>query len=221
MNAKLVVLLMPKKNASSFKRNTKNSCIKIKTIWVDSLDSLIKAFSKQIDLLISFGTSVVVPRAILMQPSLTAINIHAASPRYPGRDPHHFAIYDKVKKYGATLHYMTNNVDAGPIVDVEVFSVCKGTTPSELLELANRAGWKLIRRFLRSYALHGPPEPISGIRWGKKKSTRKKFLELCRVTPSMSAKEIHHRHNATTMPGYRNLYVEFAGLQFRIDEKSS
>ena len=42
-----------------------------------------------------------------MQPSLTAINIHAASPQAPGGDPHHFAIYDKVKEYGATLHYMT------------------------------------------------------------------------------------------------------------------
>src|SRR5262249_229160 len=57
--------------------------------------------------LISHSTSVIVPASVLEVLQGRAVNIHAASPRYPGRDPHHFAIYDGAARYGATAHVMT------------------------------------------------------------------------------------------------------------------
>jgi methionyl-tRNA formyltransferase len=71
------------------------------------------------DMLLSHSTSVIVPGKLLEPFGERALNIHAASPDYPGRDPHHFAVYDGVRRYGATLHRMARKVDAGAILDVE------------------------------------------------------------------------------------------------------
>jgi len=45
-------------------------------------------------LLVSFSTGVVVPAELIAAFPAGAYNVHAASPDYPGRDPHHFAVYE-------------------------------------------------------------------------------------------------------------------------------
>lgn len=201
------------------KRLVKRAGLRLNAKVVSSLKKLKTSLKEKPVLLLSFGTSVIVPGKLLKDPSLLALNVHAASPQYPGTDPHHFAVYENVKNYGATLHYMEEKVDSGPIVDLELFRVMKGTTPSKLLKLANQAGWRLIKRFFCNYDVNVRPKVMSRIRWGTRKTTRKKFLDLCRINARMKAKEIHRRKRATEMPGFRNLYTEIAGLRFRIDEK--
>jgi len=214
------VLLMSEESAKRVINLARQLGIELKATIAQSKVELMAAFSSKKNLLLSFGTGVIVPSSILDNSSLAALNVHAASPEYPGRDPHHFAVYNGAAEYGATMHYMIKAVDSGPIVDVELFSVRPGTPPCELLGLANEAGWKLIERFFTKYAAHGLPEPMKDVSWGQDKSTRQMFMELCRITPQMSPAEIYRRQHATTMPGYRNLYIELAGLRFRIDEKN-
>lgn len=190
----------------------------VDAVFVNDLDALERVFAKRHNLMLSFGTGVIVPAWILAMPGLLAVNVHAASPQYPGRDPHHFAVYDGATYYGATMHYMTQSVDDGPIIDTELLDVPAGVTPSDLLDLANEAGWKLIKRFFAAYQAQGAPVPLDGLSWGMRKSTRKMFLEMCRIDPSMPKEEIERRYKATAMPGYRNLYVDLHGYRFRIEE---
>ncbi len=196
----------------------KQACVDLDAVFVNDLDALERTFSMRHDLLLSFGTGVIVPAWILEMTGLLAANVHAASPQYPGRDPHHFAVYDGATQYGATMHYMTQSVDAGPIIDVEFFNVPTTVSPFALLDLANEAGWKLIGRFFTAYQSEGAPVPLGGHAWGKSKSTRKMFLEMCRIDPSMPQEEIDRRYRATAMPGYRNLYVDLHGYRFRIED---
>ena len=186
------------------------------TIATD-LKSLLGAFLTPKELLLSFGTGVIVPSWILQIPGLHAVNVHAASPSYPGRDPHHFAVYDGVDSFGATMHYMTEIVDEGMIIDVEYFDILSEITPSELLKLANMAGWKIIGRFFERYREHGVPIPITRVTWAKRKTTRKMFLDMCQIEPSMPKEEIERRYKATAMPGYRNLQINLHGYIFRIE----
>jgi len=185
---------------------------------VSDFDALECSCRKSVSLLLSFGTGVIVPTWILMKPGLLCLNVHAASPQYPGRDPHHFAVYDGAKQYGATMHYMTECVDAGKIVDVDLFEVPFSVTPKDILDLANEAGWRLIERFFWRFAQYGAPEPLECQIWSERKSTRKMFLELCRIEPFMSKEEVERRYRSTAMPGYRNLYVDIHGIRFRIEE---
>ena len=193
--------------------------IDLDVVILNDLNSLEHAFSTPHNLLLSFGTGVIVPSWILAIPKLLAMNVHPASPRYPGRDPHHFAIYDGAKQYGATIHYMTQKVDAGAITDVELFDVPINISPFKLLELANDAGWKLIDRFFTVYKKQGAPLQLKNISWGSRKSTREMFLEMCRIDLTMSPDEIARRFRSTAMPGYNNLYIDLHGHRYRIEDQ--
>ena len=174
----------------------------------DSLENLTERFeSEEFDLLFSFGTSVIVPGWIIAKPGLTAVNLHSASPGYPGRDPHHFAVYDEATQYGATLHFMTASVDAGPIIDVELFNVPDDARPIDLLDKANEAAYRLLGKYL-PMLLSGNILPSNpDLQWAGKKRSRKDFLELCRIDAGISEEELKRRQRACQMPGYDNLYT--------------
>jgi methionyl-tRNA formyltransferase len=166
------------------------------------------------DILLSYGTSLIVPQDQLDR-FRAAYNVHAASPDYPGRDPHHFAIYDGVKRYGATCHVMTSRVDEGPIVDVEWFDVAPEETPESLLKRADQAAVTIIHRLgprLRS----GPLPPI-GQTWGHRKTKRSDFLAMCQISPDISREEFDRRFRAFNSGHHSNLIVEVQGKTFRID----
>lgn len=187
---------------------------------VNCLKDIEMAFAKPCDLLLSFGSGVIVPQHILQSPGLTAINIHAASPYFPGRDPHHFALYHEAKRYGATLHYMIDKVDHGRIVDVERFDVPEGISAAELLAMANEAGVELMKRFFIAYAKSGAPAPRDDLTWGGQKSKRSDFVDLCRIDCGTSEAEFLRRMSSTAMPGYNNLFIDIHGYRFRLDGKA-
>lgn len=212
------VLLMEETSGKKTCELASREGVNLDAVVVNDLGGLERVFSVRHELLLSFGTGVIVPSWILDISGLLALNVHAASPQYPGRDPHHFAVYDGVRHYGATMHRMTKSVDAGPIVDVELFEVPSPVTPSGLLARADNAGWSLIARFFQRFSEHGAPTPIPGLAWGPRKTTRKMFLELCRIDPEMTKEEIERRLKATAMPGFRNLYLDLHGHRFRIED---
>jgi hypothetical protein len=168
--------------------------------------------------LISFGSGVVVPPRYLRRLRKPAYNLHAATPDFPGRDPHHHAAYAGVERYGATLHVMTDQVDAGSIVAVDTFPVSEGTHPAELLRLANDAGLRLLEKV-------GPlllgPEPLPavvGARWAGPARRRADFHRLCRVSPLMSETEFLRRFAAFDGGSHDNLTLTLHGWTFRIDK---
>ncbi|MBG30776.1 MAG: hypothetical protein CMI31_12355 [Opitutae bacterium] len=183
----------------------------------DSIECLTEHFeTEEFDLLFSFGTSVIVPGWILAKPDMPAVNLHAASPQYPGRDPHHFAIYDGVPEYGATLHFMTPSVDSGPIIDVEIFDVPDGTRPVDLLDKANEAAFMLLGKYLPMLLSGEAPPSNPNLQWTGTKRSRKDFLELCRIDPEISEEEFLRRQRACQMPGYYNLHTMVQGRRFHM-----
>lgn len=171
---------------------------------------------KNIRLLLSYGTSVIVPKEILESPGLIAINIHAASPDYPGRDPHHFAMYENAKVYGATLHFMTEKVDEGEIIDVELFPVEKDCTLTKLLDGARQCSRKLLERVL-IWLDQNKALPISDYGWGQVKRTRSDFLRMCHIDDSVCKEELNTRIKAFYVEGYQNLYTEIDGVKYYYD----
>lgn len=168
--------------------------------------------------LVSFGSGVIVPGEVLAQFSKPAYNMHAASAEFPGRDPHHHAVYRQAATYGATLHVMTQRVDEGPIVGMETFEVAPGTTPGELLAQANAAGFRLIERMGRQLLSDEPPAPLPGVAWGTCKTKRSDLLDLCRLSPLIGKEEFARRFLAFDGEAYDNLTLDLHGQLFRIDK---
>ena len=63
-----------------------------------------------------------------------AINIHHSFlPGFKGGKPYHQAYTRGVKMIGATAHYITSDLDEGPIIDQEVIKVNHSINPEKLI----------------------------------------------------------------------------------------
>lgn len=91
----------------------------------------IKIFPEDYDLGISFLYRHKIPADQLNK---TWINFHPAPlPDYKGRNVAYHAILNGVKEWGGTLHYIDENFDTGPIIDIKKFSVDDNHTANDLI----------------------------------------------------------------------------------------
>jgi Formyl transferase len=179
-------------------------------------------FAAQIDAftsLISFGSGVIVPADMLARFAKPAYNVHSGTPDFPGRDPHHHAIYRGATTYGATLHIMTAHVDDGPIVGLETFPIILDATPASLLAQANEAGIRLIERYGQRLLEAEPLPVLPDAKWGSAKTRRADFQNLCALSPLIAPDEFARRFRAFDGGSYDNLTMEFYGHTFRIDKR--
>ncbi|HLI99590.1 MAG TPA: formyltransferase family protein [Bradyrhizobium sp.] len=143
--------------------------------------------------LIAFVTPVIVPKTILDQLGYGAVNFHPGPPNYPGWASAHFALYEDADEFGATAHVMVERVDAGPIVDVEMFQIPPDTS---VLALEGMAYARLAHLFWRmAKRLAQDPELPSAlpVQWGPKKYSQRDYRALCEITPDISKSEFERR----------------------------
>ena len=168
------------------------------------------------DVLVTYGTGVIVPRSILDRLVNPGYNFHPGPPEYPGLDPHYLAIYDGVRTYGATAHFLTQKIDAGPIVGVERVAVPPGCRPLQLLGLGNEASLSLLSRLGPKIAAGLRLEPLEGVKWQSRRSSARSFAEACTISPLMSQDEFALRR-AVFNDGSPNLRTIIHGHRFDIN----
>jgi formyltetrahydrofolate deformylase len=79
-----------------------------------------------------------------------AINIHHSFlPSFVGARPYHQAYARGVKLIGATCHYVTENLDAGPIIEQDVIRVDHGDTVSDMVRRGRDIERLVLARGLR------------------------------------------------------------------------
>ena len=78
------------------------------------------------------------------------INIHHSFlPSFVGSRPYHQAYERGVKLIGATCHYVSAELDAGPIIDQDVIRVDHGDSPEEMARLGRDVEKMVLARGLR------------------------------------------------------------------------
>jgi formyltetrahydrofolate deformylase len=118
-----------------------------------------EAESRALDLLTGHADLVVLARymQILSGEFLQAVgcpvlNIHHSFlPAFAGADPYRRAYERGVKLIGATAHYVTEELDAGPIVDQDVQRVGHGYTVDDLVRLGRDLERVVLARALHSH----------------------------------------------------------------------
>ncbi len=113
---------------------------------------------REIDLLVLARYMQVLSADLCDRLSWRCINIHHSFlPSFKGARPYHQAHERGVKIIGATAHYVTSDLDEGPIIEQDVTRVDHGTAPAELVEigrdieslvLARAVKWHAERRIL-------------------------------------------------------------------------
>jgi len=97
----------------------------------------------------------------ILSPALCAklpgriINIHHSSlPSFKGARPYHQAHAHGVKLIGATAHYVTADLDEGPIIEQEVARVDHTSSPADLAAIGREAERVALARAVRWHAEH-------------------------------------------------------------------
>lgn len=80
------------------------------------------------------------------------INIHHSFlPSFMGSKPYHKAFERGVKLIGATCHYVTEELDAGPIIEQDVIRVAHDDTIDDLIRLGRDVEKSVLARGLRNH----------------------------------------------------------------------
>ncbi len=143
--------------------------------------------------LIAFVTTVIVPKDVLHAIGHGAYNFHPGPPDYPGWAPAHFALYDRAKMFGATLHGMAGLVDAGPILDIDLFPV---TSDATVVSLETAAYSRLVMMFYRwadALAHEATPHPRIPAQWSPRKNSRRSYRALCKIPTDISKDDLTRR----------------------------
>jgi methionyl-tRNA formyltransferase len=146
--------------------------------------------------LIAFATAVIVPPRVLDQLGFGAYNFHPASPHFPGWAPAHFAVYQQATEFGATVHVMTERVDAGAIVEVDLFGIPAGVTVGDLERSAYAHLARLFWRLAKILATQTEPLREIPVRWSGRKTSRRDYSAMCNIPLDVSKEELHRRIRA-------------------------
>jgi methionyl-tRNA formyltransferase len=145
--------------------------------------------------LIAFATPEIVSQSILARLGYGAFNFHPGPPRYPGWAPSHFALYERATEFGATVHVMVEQVDAGPIIDVALFPIPEGISVLGLEGLAYAHLAQLFWRMAESLATDPKPPSTLPIQWGSKKYSRRAYRAICDIPLDIPKDELDRRLN--------------------------
>lgn len=103
----------------------------------------------------------ILPPEICEQYVGQVINIHHSFlPSFVGAKPYHQAAERGVKLIGATCHYVTQELDAGPIIDQDVIRISHNDTVEDMVRLGKDVEKSVLARGVRSHLedrvlLHG------------------------------------------------------------------
>ncbi len=159
-NTQIVGVISNNKNAYALKRAEENGipseCISPKNyetreIFNEKLLQAVKAYEP--DLIVLAGFLVVIPPAMIGEYKNRMINIHPSlipsfcGTGYYGLKVHEAALARGVKVVGATVHFVDEGTDTGPIILQKAVEVLQGDTPETLQKrVMERAEWKILPR---------------------------------------------------------------------------
>lgn len=149
-----------------------NPCLTIISIFTSAQLCSLESGTLQRARLVAFATSVIVPGHILAELRYGAYNFHPGPPEYPGWRPGRFALQERSTKFGVTAHAMAEEVDAGPIVQVDRFKIKPGDSVSDLEARSYAHLAKMFRRLSKALATQAEPLSTVPVYWNHRKNPR-------------------------------------------------
>ena len=165
-NTKIVRVISNNANAYALERarnaGIEGVCVSPKAY--ESREDFHKAFLSAIDeaapdLIVLAGFLVVIPKEVIQKYRNRIINIHPSlipafcGTGYYGLKVHEAALERGVKVTGATVHFVDEGTDTGPIILQKAVYVCEGDTPQELqLRVMQEAEWEILPGAIRLIA---------------------------------------------------------------------
>ena len=110
---------------------------------------------QQVDLVVLARYMQILSPALCEKLSGKAINIHHSFlPSFKGARPYHQAFERGVKLIGATAHYVTSDLDEGPIIEQEVSRIDHAYSPEQLAAVGRDTECLALARAIQWHAEH-------------------------------------------------------------------
>ena len=165
-NTQIEVVISNNPNAYALERAKKHG---IKSVFISpknyenreafNEDFLRQLNTYQVDLVVLAGFLVVIPQAMIEQYRNRMINIHPSlipsfcGTGYYGLKVHEGVLERGVKITGATVHFVDEGTDTGPILLQKAVEVQQGDTPKELQQrVMEQAEWKILPKAINLIA---------------------------------------------------------------------
>ena len=173
------------------------------------------------DYIFCFRSYFILPLWLITRAKHAAVNLHPGPPEYRGSGCLNWALYDEVSEYGVTAHFMSENVDEGPIIDVKRFSVHQTDSVSSLLDRTHECALQLACELINGVADGGVSylhmrELAAKEEWSGPIRRMASVDSLSQVDPATSRKELERVIRATHTPEFPT-YVDLFGYRFRLE----
>jgi len=192
-----IILLAAKQFATQVIKTLKDSNANLNYEVAETLEDLEK-YSDEFLLetrLISFLSIFIVPKKILDKLGYAGINLHPGPPTYPGWAPQFFAMYDNIRGYAVTAHFMTEKVDEGEIIGIELVTLNENYKSIEMNTEILHGMERLVNGMLNKLTNDVDIIPLP-IPWATKKYTKKLFSQYCEIAEDITSKELAKRIKA-------------------------
>ncbi|MDO4439455.1 MAG: phosphoribosylglycinamide formyltransferase [Eubacteriales bacterium] len=139
INGKIQCVISSKKDAYGLTRAAKADIPAFFSRDNDEIEKLLEEY--KIDLIVLAGYLAIIPDRLIKKYPDSIINIHPAlipsfcGMGYYGMHVHEAAFKKGVKVAGATVHFVSNEVDGGPIILQEACDVSKAESPYEMQQM--------------------------------------------------------------------------------------
>ena len=180
--------------------------------WFDASAVSLAVEETRPDLLLSVLFTRRVPSEIVRR--IRSINLHCAPlPEYAGSNATLWAVLNDERRFGATLHEMSDRFDEGPIVAAGGFEVPAGITNAELYALAHDDGFRLLSRNFEQLVTGAyVARPQSGPR----REFKRADLPSRELDPSMDAATVARLARAFHFPPFEPAYFTIEGRRYHV-----
>ncbi len=151
----------------------------------------------------------------IQQAKQIAVNLHMAPlPDYRGCNQFSFAIIDKAKTFGTTIHQLETGIDNGAILFEDRFKIQKNSWVKDLYEETEKRSIALFESNLKNI-VEGNYQPKAQSSFQRKSSfhLRKEINHIKKIDLNWSKKKIERHIRATYFPPFEPPYTELAGVK--------
>ena len=160
-DAELKFVLSDKKECYALERAKQAG---IKTVFINPQGKTREEFdaeclkicqAENIDLIILIGYMRIITKVLIEPYQDKIVNIHPSLlPKYPGMDldVHKEVLKNQEKETGCTLHFVTEDLDAGPVILQEKVIIAENETPESLKAKVQEKEKEVILKGIRMFA---------------------------------------------------------------------
>ena len=206
---------------------TNNKGEKLKQLAKENNIQVINSLSeylniKDFDILLSIQYHKILKREHIAKAKDIAINLHMAPlPEYRGCNQFSYAIINKDKEFGTTLHKIDEGIDSGDIIAQKRFNISENIWVNELVNLATTKSYELFcENILNIVDLKFTLTPQKSIQSVKREfHLRDEINSLKQLDLNWSQEKIERHIRATYMPSFEPPYFIISNMKFFIQKE--